>query len=393
MSGSVKATLLETNVETVTSVTVEEKVAKLDVSESSSPSTPSKAVAKTILASESHHRELPIFSNPLLANATRANSVPIKPKTGRVKAGGKTVPVLRISAPKVDGEVVVMRRMDSDLVNATSMFNAAYPAISEKMDAKESAFITRKYEGVVEKSGVLSGVWITILQAKELAKEYEIDQFMRPLLEHPNTNSSNPKDFAVDGEEFVERSFVSEVSIIQRSVSKETEESERQTSEEIQNVDETTENLENITVADVVKMKRRIEELEGQASRDKKKFRGLVTVAVGLAAASVIPQPRPPLLQDLDLGQNISSSDNNDNEASNDGDNPTTPGNVADEEERRLKFEKLKNGAARRGVRQDAEYGDVTVRRVLDKAVDKTPKVVIPKSVQDVFKFWQLIYD
>jgi len=39
------------------------------------------------------------------------------------------------------------------------MFNAAYPAISEKMNAKERDFITRKYEGVFDKSGALSGVW------------------------------------------------------------------------------------------------------------------------------------------------------------------------------------------------------------------------------------------
>ncbi|KAF9933112.1 hypothetical protein BGZ67_004407 [Mortierella alpina] len=297
MSGSTaKSTIVETHVETVTSVTVEEKVATLEVTESSTPSSPaspSKASTRASGAIEPHHyslhRDLPIFSNPLLANATRANSVPIKPKVGRIKAGGKTVAVLRISAPKVDGEVVVMRRLDSDLVNATSMFNAAYPAISEKMDAKESSFITRKYQGVVEKFGALSGVWITVPQAMELAKEYEIDQFMRPLLDQSSIKSAAVKEAAIDGDELSERSFVSEVTIVHKSSHKECEVMQQAT----EGVEEATEELHDLTVADVVKMKRRIEELEDQASRDKKKFRSLVTVAVGLAAASVIPQVLP----------------------------------------------------------------------------------------------------
>lgn len=151
-----KATLSETNVETITTVTtVEESVSSLEVA-----ATPvALGVATTSPAEPTLHRELPIFSNPLLANATQSNSVPLKPKVTRVKSGNKSLSVLRISAPKVDGEVVVMRRLDNDLVNATSMYNAAYPAISEKMDAKESAFVTKKYDGVVEKSGALAGVW------------------------------------------------------------------------------------------------------------------------------------------------------------------------------------------------------------------------------------------
>ncbi|KAF9574820.1 hypothetical protein EC968_005298 [Mortierella alpina] len=299
MSGSTaKSTAFETNVETVTSVTVEEKVATLEVTESSTPSSPSSPSKGSIKASgaiesnhHSLHRDLPIFSNPLLANATRANSVPIKPKAGRVKAGGKTVAVLRISAPKVDGEVVVMRRLDTDLVNATSMFNAAYPAISEKMDAKESSFITRKYQGMVEKFGALAGVWITVPQAMELAKEYEIDQFMRPLLDQSTSKSAAIKEAAADGDELSERSLVSEVTVVHKSSHKES--AVRQQSEETEGVEEDAEKLHDLTVADVVKMKRRIEELEDQVSRDKKKFRGLVTVAVGLAAASVIPQVLP----------------------------------------------------------------------------------------------------
>ncbi|KAG0000227.1 hypothetical protein BGZ65_004546 [Modicella reniformis] len=279
MSGSTaKTTLLEENVETVTTtVMVEETVSMVELTDVSTPSSipasPSKKAAAKEITQSSLQRELPLFSNPLLANATRANSVPIKPKTGRVKSGSKTVPVLTISAPKVDGEMVVMRRLDTDMVNATSMFNAAYPAISEKMNAKESAFITRTYDGHIDKSGTLS--------AKELAKEYGIDQFMRPLLE-----ASSAKIAATpDGEEIVDR-VISETTSVQKTEQKD----DKTRSSEDGSV---MEGIQDLTVPDVAGMKRRIEELEEQISRDRKKFRSLVTVAVGLAAVSVIPQVLP----------------------------------------------------------------------------------------------------
>jgi len=84
--------------------------------------------------------------------------------------------------------------------------------------------------------------------------------------------------------------FVTEVTIVEKSVEVEVQ------TKETESVQATTEKMEELTVADVVVMKRRIEELEDQASRDKKKLRGLVAVAVGaagIAAASVIPQVLP----------------------------------------------------------------------------------------------------
>ncbi|KAG0356851.1 hypothetical protein BC939DRAFT_442844 [Gamsiella multidivaricata] len=286
MSGSVaKVTIVERDVESLSTLELTESSTSTTAVTPASPSV--KGIFKPM--ESSLHRELPIFSNPLLANATQANSVPSKPKTGRVKSGSKSVPVLRISAPKVDGEVVVMRRLDTDLVNATSMFNAAYPAISEKMNAKESTFITRKYDGYVEKSGPLNGVWITVTQAKELAKEYEIDHFMRPLLEA----SLGKNGSATEGEEVMEKVVVSEITIVQTTEQQIIEEDERQLLEESQAVEDTAERMEELTIADVAGMKRRIEELEEQVSRNQKRFRGLVTVAVGLAAATVIPQVLP----------------------------------------------------------------------------------------------------
>jgi len=115
---------------------------------------------------EATTRELPIFNNPLLADE-KASAVTVKPKSGRVKVqGGKTatIAVLKMSAPKVDGEVVVMRRMDSNLVNATLMFQAAFPAATEQWITKENVYLTKTYGpngAIVEDSdsGALAGVW------------------------------------------------------------------------------------------------------------------------------------------------------------------------------------------------------------------------------------------
>ncbi|CAO3572055.1 unnamed protein product [Mortierella alpina] len=101
-SATAKIENVETTTTTTTVTTVEETVATLEVVQGSSSSTTSA------------QRELPIFSNVPIADATLSTSVPVKPKTGRVKAGtGKgaaSVSVLKINAPKTDGEVVVMRK-------------------------------------------------------------------------------------------------------------------------------------------------------------------------------------------------------------------------------------------------------------------------------------------
>ncbi|KAF9586703.1 hypothetical protein BGW38_008626 [Lunasporangiospora selenospora] len=294
MSGSSASTLVETSAETL-SVTVQESVAIIDTVETTIvTSSITKGTSKADAGADAApQRELPIFSNPLLANVTQGNSAPVKPKTGRVKSGSRTVVVLRINAPKVDGDVAVMRRMDTDLVNAVTMYNAAYPAVSEKMIAKESAFLARKFEGVVEKSGALSGVWITIAQAKELSKEYEIDQFMRPLLEAPNSKNPLNKDgsMVTEIDEVIETLLVSETTTVENTSTKVGQHQIQETT--ATNEDPSSKQLSLLTVSEVAGMKRRIEELEDQTAKDKKRLRGLLTVAVGFAAASVIPQVLP----------------------------------------------------------------------------------------------------
>jgi len=118
--------------------------------------------------------------------------------------------------------------------------------------------------------------------AKALAKEYEIDQFMRPLLDAPNAKDGT----TTEGEEIAEKSITTEVTVVQTTQKRERE-------EDIGEMQDTTDKLDELTVADVKVMKRRIEELEDQANRDRKKFRGLAVIAAGLAAASVIPQVLP----------------------------------------------------------------------------------------------------
>lgn len=107
---------------------------------------------------------------------------------------------------------------------------------------------------------------------------------MRPLLDAPNPK--NASNTTTEGEETVEKSTITEVTIVQTS-------QKREADIDIEELQDATDKLEELTVADVKVMKRRIEELEDQANRDRKKFRGLAVVAAGLAAASVIPQVLP----------------------------------------------------------------------------------------------------
>ncbi|KAF8942836.1 hypothetical protein BGZ47_006077 [Haplosporangium gracile] len=290
---------------------------------------------------EEGKRELPIFNNPLLADE-KSSAVALKPKTGRVKVqGGKpaTIAVLKMSAPKVNGEVVVMRRMDSNLLNATLMFQAAFPAATEQWITKENSYLAKTYEphgAVIEdsESGSLAGVWVTVSQAKELAKEYSIEQFMLPLLNAParkNTikaaasSSSSPSTEVVAKEEqqtaeetvtaaavvVVEKFTISsseETVVVEETTEVVTEEKIVETLE-VKEVEEVEVTKENVEVEEKEEKndqeqgqeqewstgsKRGRDEDDEQAAKDRKRFRGFVTVAVGLAAVAVtIPQVLP----------------------------------------------------------------------------------------------------
>ncbi|KAG0274646.1 hypothetical protein BGZ95_009588 [Linnemannia exigua] len=327
---SVDASVSTTITTTTTVTVVDETVASLTVAASSSEK---KKVAKK--NKEEGKRELPIFNNPLLAD-DKSSAVTLKPKSGRVKVqGGKTatIAVLKMSAPKTDGEVVVMRRMDSNLVNASLMFQAAYPAVTEEWIAKENSYLTENYEprgAVVEnsESGALAGVWVTISQAKELANEYGIEQFMLPLLNAParkNTIKATPASsspsteiVAKEEKETVEEIVVATAAVVVEKVAV--------TSEETVVVEEKTEVLIDEKTVETLEVKgvetneekfeveeknneeqvqeqeqeqstgskRGREEDEEQAEKDRKRFRGFVTVAVGLVAvAATIPQVLP----------------------------------------------------------------------------------------------------
>ncbi|KAF9930431.1 hypothetical protein FBU30_000482 [Linnemannia zychae] len=319
-----------TTTTTTTVAVVDEAVVSLDVaaSEEETKEEPKK----------DDKRELPIFKNPLLADEN-SSAVTLKPKAGRVKVqGGKTatIAVLKMSAPKVDGEVVVMRRMDSNLVNASLMFQAAFPAATEQWITRENTYLTETYGAqgaVVENSdgGALAGVWITISQAKELSKEYGIEQFMLPLLNAParkntlkgtTTSSPSPSIEAVskDEKQIVEKSTEVVAAVVATEDSVVTKEETVVVEQTVQVVteDKTVETLEVKVVEKVEKVeteekndqeqepkleqeqkessgsKRRREEDEEQAEKDRKRFRNFVTVAVGLAAvAAAVPQVLP----------------------------------------------------------------------------------------------------
>lgn len=152
------------------SVSVEASVEELEVTETVTTTTTTTTSSTTITTDEKVSRQLPIFNNALIANAAYAKATAPQPKSGRVKAGNtsttKQVSVLKITAAKSEeSDVVVMRRMDSDLVHASAMYSAAYPAISGKMMAKEDKVIAETFKAsavIVDKNcgnASLAGVW------------------------------------------------------------------------------------------------------------------------------------------------------------------------------------------------------------------------------------------
>ncbi|KAF8975703.1 hypothetical protein BGZ46_008916 [Entomortierella lignicola] len=332
---STTTTVVTSLEETVDSLEFKKDSSVLEVTKVDVTTTTSTTSTTTSVAIDAA-RDLPIFRNPLIVDAAISALGPlsIKPKAGRVKASGTsktaTVSVLKLTAPKAEGEVVVMRRMDSDLVNATSMFNAAYPSISHEIEEKENDHVQSKYDAVVEKagSGVLTGVWVTIAQAKELAQEYGIDQFIQPLLEAPprkGTIKANTAATVVISAPTLVESSTKEVIKKQEQQSQEAEEEENKPSpekvvvteeisvkEEVVEVDDEVKEETEVTkeTEEVVEtnedseaeqedqktkgvMKRRIEELEEEVTRDRKRYRLLTVAAVGLVAAAALPQVLP----------------------------------------------------------------------------------------------------
>ncbi|KAF9398583.1 hypothetical protein BGX21_007593 [Mortierella sp. AD011] len=335
VEGKTTETVTGTTATVVT--TVDETVATLEVTNESTVLEVSEVNVTTSVTVTA--RELPIFKNPLIVDAAISALGPlsIKPKVGRVKATGASkgavVSVLKLTAPKTEGEVVVMRRMDSDLVNATSMFNASFPSISEEMMEKEMDYLKAKYktQGAVEEkasSGALAGVWVTISQAKELAGEYGISQFIQPLLEAPSrkstikaaaaaaaaaasTTSAAPVATEVSAEETAQKQEQAQepeeggpqsrletiVATVDEVSTKETVE----VSAEVKETEETNEDKEvkeeeqedQASTGETV-LKRRIEELEEEVAGDRKRYRGLLTAAaVGLVAVAALPQVIP----------------------------------------------------------------------------------------------------
>ncbi|KAG0363984.1 hypothetical protein BG005_000016 [Podila minutissima] len=325
------------------SVSVEAGVEELEVTETvttTTTTTTTTSSSTTITADEKVSRQLPIFNNPLIANAAYAKSNAPQPKSGRVKAGNtsttKQVSVLKITATKSEeGDVVVMRRMDSDLVHASAMYSAAYPSISKKMMAQENEVIAETFKAsavIVDKNcgnAALAGVWIDLDHALELAKEYGIDKFMGPLLDAPSTaarrkiiKSSSPAASTVSdvtaSEETTEGSQedkkeqekeIKEEIIEKVQEEEEKKEEEKEESEEpSESQEETTSSNEETTAtteeeeveeaqqedeAETVAAVKRAREEDEEVSRSQKRFRGLVAVAVGVAAAAVIPQVLP----------------------------------------------------------------------------------------------------
>ncbi|KAF9975255.1 hypothetical protein BGZ73_001146, partial [Actinomortierella ambigua] len=119
----------------------------------------------------------------------------------------------------------------------------------------------------------------------KLAREYDIELFMRPLLDatgerkEASTPELSPKAVASNDEAASTTSQEEGTIVADQDV--------------VETTTSTTATEKVEVVETVAGMKRRIEELEEESIRNKRTIRGLATVAVGLAAASVLPSVLP----------------------------------------------------------------------------------------------------
>jgi hypothetical protein len=106
-------------------------------------------------------RELPWYRNYMLASNLST------PPLHSLAIGGTTVLCVKIPSPR--GDVSIYRRLDTDYVNATHMFRAAYPTAGEALEKREKMWLdsmTGTNVLVEGKSGSMAGTWYVFVIIK-----------------------------------------------------------------------------------------------------------------------------------------------------------------------------------------------------------------------------------
>ncbi|CAG8541024.1 4506_t:CDS:2 [Paraglomus occultum] len=141
----------------------------------------SATAAVVSTCSPSPLRELPWYRNYMLASNLST------PPLQSLVIGGTTVLCVKIPSPR--GDISIYRRLDTDFVNATHMFRAAYPTAGEALEKREMMWLDSMTSTTVELEGnvgYMAGTWVSLAYAKRLAKDYGIERHTALLFSFSN---------------------------------------------------------------------------------------------------------------------------------------------------------------------------------------------------------------
>ncbi|WAQ81254.1 hypothetical protein PtA15_1A594 [Puccinia triticina] len=113
-----------------------------------------------------------------------------------------TIARIKIPAPdKVSSHLI--KRFDTNAISASSFFKSAFPHATEEEEACHMNYLQEIYD--TRRAGALdlgpehrlTGVWVPIENAAELAEEYGLTRFVVPLIAIPNPNPSPSSPAAI----------------------------------------------------------------------------------------------------------------------------------------------------------------------------------------------------
>lgn len=131
--------------------------------------------------------------NPLLANYKgKIRSV----RTQDINlATDSTITIARVKIPAPDKiSTHLIKRFDTDAISATSFFKSAFPLATDQDESIQMDYLHKIYD--THNAGALdlgpdrrlTGVWVPIQHASELADAYGLSRFAQALIDFPNPN-------------------------------------------------------------------------------------------------------------------------------------------------------------------------------------------------------------
>ncbi|KAI7938441.1 hypothetical protein MJO28_015361 [Puccinia striiformis f. sp. tritici] len=155
-------------------------------------------MSQTNLYKSNNPPNLPLekFNSTLLNHQGKMKTL----RTQDIRLGASSIiQIARIKIPAPDKvSTHLIRRFDTDAISASSFFKSAFPNATEEEESTQMNYLNQIYDtraaGAVDLGAEhkLTGVWVPIEHASELAEEYGLTRFVAPLIAYPNPNVNNP---------------------------------------------------------------------------------------------------------------------------------------------------------------------------------------------------------